>query len=979
MSHHFRGKTMKAILLFILLFNVSVFAQITITNTDFSNMFTVGNEITLKENDTGGSVDIGSPGGGNNWDFSWFTGNLTMEIESINPASAPHISEFPSANIVTYSVGDYEGDLGEIWTYSSLNGSFDNHGAGITLDSQPGDLFMIKHEPARIEAALPLTISSTWSQSYTQTIYYNGSPFLASQISQSVIVDASGTMTIPGGENFEALRIRETMTVNGTMTSVSYLFLTKSGAQVSVYAADPNPPSSGVIAAESYSWNSSFSGSGGGIVITFPPNYVMIAGEVDSIKYGDWSGEVNLFYSIDNAASFELIDSNYTNPEGIYYWNVPDSLLTTEARVKVVDASDSTSINFSEQFYIKPWQISRIDFNSEFELYEPDQDGWSFCNCGFNQWPSTWWNQFDYQTGIDPFTNQNYLQSTPFDSASSSDFPDWPLFVDVFGVEACYIESNNQLNYRSAATSFWGSNIGNWGGSCAGFAVTSLMGYRHRQDLANYIGFFNNLFDFGLNDDARYTINVFQTHQFGQGARSHRSIGFQKSATTLLEELKEMLRKPAGDTRTLDYYNNNGSGGHAVVPYKLERIGNTSTFNIRLYNPNNPGSFNQFIYIDSVANTWSDSTSLNWGTGSTGCFLEREVSDFLELPSFNRFQTKFSPYYIDGISRLTIFNTPDAEVTITSASGEQIGYQDSIAFNNISDAVHIIPLTGSFHPPIGYDLPPDHYNIIINNYSTSSSKVLFDEELTMYDYIRYNVNNTETDLFRYSENGVKIINPDNQVKNLEIKTIILEDSTSEKVFISKNIGLSENDSINVKEKDRSELFLNNYGSAKNYELRIIDLSENGQFVFEHSSIPMDQNSGHQIVPDWNDLQNAELKILIDIGNDGTIDDSIFVKNQATNVEDESSLLSPENYNLAQNYPNPFNPITTIKYSIPETGNVSLKVYDILGNEVASLVNEEKTQGVYSVTFDASNLSSGVYLYKLQAGNYIETKKMLLLK
>jgi hypothetical protein len=409
-----------------------------------------------------------------------------------------------------------------------------------------------------------------------------------------------------------------------------------------------------------------------------------------------------------------------------------------------------------------------------------------------------------------------------------------------------------------------------------------------------------------------------------------------------------MLRLPAGDARSLDYYNNNGSGGHAVVPYRLERIGNTSTFNIRLYNPNNPGSFNQFIYIDSVANTWSDSTSLNWGTGSTGCFLEREVSDFLELPTFNRFQTKSSPHYTDGISRLTIFNTPDAEVVITSASGEQIGYQDSIAFNNISDAFPIIPLTGSFHPPIGYDLPPDNYNIIINNYSTSASKVLFDEELTMYDYIRYNVNNTETDLFRYSDNGVKIINPDNQVKNLELKTIMLEDSTSEKVFITKNIGISENDSINVKEKDRSELVLNNYGSAKNYELRIIDLSENGQFIFEHSSILMDQNSGHQIVPDWNDLQNEPVKILIDLGNDGTIDDSMFVKNQATNVEDEGSLLSPDSYNLAQNYPNPFNPVTTIKYSIPESGNVSLKVYDILGNQVADLVNEEKFPGVYSV-------------------------------
>jgi hypothetical protein len=114
-------------------------------------------------------------------------------------------------------------------------------------------------------------------------------------------------------------------------------------------------------------------------------------------------------------------------------------------------------------------------------------------------------------------------------------------------------------------------------------------------------------------------------------------------------------------------------------------------------------------------------------------------------------------------------------------------------------------------------------------------------------------------------------------------------------------------------------------------------------------------------------------------NDGTIDDTMFVKNQATSIEDEGSLLSPNSYNLAQNYPNPFNPVTTIKYSIPESGNVSLKVYDILGNEVASLVNEEKTRGVHSVTFDASDLSSGVYFYKIHSGSLTSTKKMLLLK
>jgi hypothetical protein len=85
------------------------------------------------------------------------------------------------------------------------------------------------------------------------------------------------------------------------------------------------------------------------------------------------------------------------------------------------------------------------------------------------------------------------------------------------------------------------------------------------------------------------------------------------------------------------------------------------------------------------------------------------------------------------------------------------------------------------------------------------------------------------------------------------------------------------------------------------------------------------------------------------------------------------------YDLEQNYPNPFNPTTTIKFSIPTQDHVTLKVYDILGNEVATLVNEVRSEGSYNVNFDASNLASGAYLYKLTAGEFTSTQKMLLLK
>jgi hypothetical protein len=108
-------------------------------------------------------------------------------------------------------------------------------------------------------------------------------------------------------------------------------------------------------------------------------------------------------------------------------------------------------------------------------------------------------------------------------------------------------------------------------------------------------------------------------------------------------------------------------------------------------------------------------------------------------------------------------------------------------------------------------------------------------------------------------------------------------------------------------------------------------------------------------------------------------DAQIIYNYITGVDDEQKIESPGSFQLYQNYPNPFNPITTIKYQIPELSFVTLKVYDVLGNEVATLVNEVKPSGEYQVEFDGSELTSGIYLFRLEADEFAQIKKMILLK
>ena len=94
---------------------------------------------------------------------------------------------------------------------------------------------------------------------------------------------------------------------------------------------------------------------------------------------------------------------------------------------------------------------------------------------------------------------------------------------------------------------------------------------------------------------------------------------------------------------------------------------------------------------------------------------------------------------------------------------------------------------------------------------------------------------------------------------------------------------------------------------------------------------------------------------------------------------EVDVAQVNSFALDQNYPNPFNPTTSISYRIPEASNVVIKVYDVMGTEVATLVNGKQEAGNHSIAFEAAKLSSGSYIYTIKAGNFTATKKMILMK
>jgi len=145
-------------------------------------------------------------------------------------------------------------------------------------------------------------------------------------------------------------------------------------------------------------------------------------------------------------------------------------------------------------------------------------------------------------------------------------------------------------------------------------------------------------------------------------------------------------------------------------------------------------------------------------------------------------------------------------------------------------------------------------------------------------------------------------------------------------------------------------------------------------------IKINTSLGDTTVTLFNDAQTQNFQFQI-IGEPQSIvfDPGNWILKNSTSVTAVDDFNQPLSFTLEQNYPNPFNPSTSIEYTIPKSGLVTLKVYDVLGREVATLVNGQNESGKHTVEFDASNLNSGVYFYKIESGNFFATKKMILVK
>ncbi|HSD63435.1 MAG TPA: T9SS type A sorting domain-containing protein, partial [Ignavibacteriaceae bacterium] len=242
------------------------------------------------------------------------------------------------------------------------------------------------------------------------------------------------------------------------------------------------------------------------------------------------------------------------------------------------------------------------------------------------------------------------------------------------------------------------------------------------------------------------------------------------------------------------------------------------------------------------------------------------------------------------------------------------------------------------------------------------------------------------------------------VDNQSIDFIEIPDST---VFDSKEIlnqylvsepfQLTDNStflySIQYGITDSSAAFalFDNSGKFISFKLQLVDnqssevLGTFDEVIYDQSNIYQYSSLSYEV--NTSGIGNREVYLRLAADDNFDLDYSLaeiystgdlLQKTKHTTIDYEG-VKAVKAYELSNNFPNPFNPTTIINYQLPRTGFVTLKVYDILGKEVTTLVNEQKTQGRYSVNFNASHLASGVYIYQIRVNDYVSSKKMLLLK
>lgn len=572
-------------------------------------------------------------------------------------------------------------------------------------------------------------------------------------------------------------------------------------------------------------------------------------------------------------------------------------------------------------------------------------DGFNWCNCESYVWPD--------EKGL---------------------FPDWELFEEVYGSDQVRYE-NGQV--KMEAQQYFNSKQKGWRGSCFGFSHSALEFMAGDHFPWDWNGG-HTVYSIPHHDEIIFEINK---HQFYQNY--HRAD--KKNAVIGVEEVYNASRD-----HTEQYYNLcffGAYGGHSVVPRYVTDI--TSTHKrLYIYDNNYPGNNSLYfdLYIDTDQWIYDEPGWRKWQGGDFAIMFYKynDVKSRPVLPiAENMSQNTMGLHHITN-----------NRVLIMDDEGRKLGWENDSFYDEIPDCHPMIPFLNvkdSVYIITDYELKRDPYTIHLKNMDAlpGDFSINFKENIHGFQNINFEQSDNHLQVyFDPDSNYSSIITEDQHSTFVPYFIMNNTEQAKEVTYVFTNLYLKAQEKLDFSVNDiKGEISLGNHGEEKSYFVSFSYGNQDSGVVQYgiSNSVTIYTNETQAVLASFDPVDNsyASFTIYRDYNSDGSVDDSLQFNTAKTNVQviEPTKLIT---YVLLSNYPNPFNARTTIHYALPEPGRVTLKIYNILGKEIVSLVDSYQLSGEYRVDWDSKDrfgnvVTSGIYIAVLQTGKTVKTSKMLLMK
>ncbi|MBD3258736.1 T9SS type A sorting domain-containing protein, partial [candidate division GN15 bacterium] len=656
--------------------------------------------------------------------------------------------------------------------------------------------------------------------------------------------------------------------------------------------------------------------------------------------------------------------------------------------------------------------------------FVPDHDSWGFDNIEYFMWPEAAWRDIDYS-------------GFAFEPDQDA-FPSWETYCDAFGEDWCYVSEPGAIGVPDfadpVAYTEWRILSKDWNGSCFGMALGAL-----RVFAGLSIGFLTNpqapqldpawlpRTEYNPDSDSlnqinfavRNTLNRWHCYQYTAEhafiAASRSGVleivlptdGLSDEPMTTLQTIRDDWNALGGalNARTLTMLDLDDLWrAHAVVPYKIVNHQDSSNvYQLFVYDPNENGGDTLHVRIDSTLNTWEytyqiiqrddsgnviDTLDRGWDPSHKGLFVTKHVSDYGNTALDKSSETSSRAIAATRNDTTALFAMarvrPEYDILFVSDSGDTTGYLDSTVIWQAKNTMPVYPLNSLYDGgyPISYLMPDSARAITISSPLDTTIRFGWTTDVSAYAYERFDASAADTDQLGI-DSLLTAFNPGAASRTIQLDAAV-HDSLSGKLIRISQVTMAPADSLSLGMDSAGTVTIDNPGTMKSVDILLwgTDATNGDQFA-EAGSVMIEADARYTVGLDWVALGGGQ-QMDLDRGRDGSVDE-IVPLNALTGIDDEFTGGNlPAGFELAQNYPNPFNPTTRIDFSLPARADVTLVVYNILGQQVRTLVDKDLAAGDYSIEWDGTGdrgeaVATGIYLYRLTAGDEQATRKMLLLK